>query len=394
MIFKFGGNMASSGKSTRRRFVGALVASAGYAGSAAGGFGFQNRGQAQPGAKTPPPGPVDYDAIAKLGFNENNYGPSEVVLKAMNDAWKYANRYVYPQGGLMEAIAEHHGVKTENIILGSGSGEVLKAANDAFIPDHRKVVGVDPTFESVYRYASRSNAQSLTVQLRKDYSTDIDGIIKITRQNARDVGLIYICNPNNPTGNIVPKQEIRRLLDGIPEDITVLIDEAYHHFVDNPDYESSVKYVLEGRRVLVARTFSKIAGLAGMRLGYGIASRDITSRMSTVTYDMGLNALVKHGAAAALKDREGEMRIRTLNRQLRDQTTAELKSMGYELIPSDANFFMVNTRRDVTLVGEEFRKRGILVARKFPPMNEWMRVSIGTAEEMRRFMAAFREIFT
>ncbi len=328
-----------------------------------------------------------------MAFNENPYGPSETVLKAMMDAWKYSNRYVYPEGGLVEAIAEYHGVKPENIVLGTGSGEVLKAADDAFLPDHRKVVGVEPTFESVYRYATNSNAQPLVVPLRKDYSADIQEIIRVTKQNSRDVGMVYICNPNNPTGNIIHKREIRQLLDSIPEDIPVLIDEAYHHFVDNQDYESSVKYVLEGRKVIVTRTFSKIAGLAGMRLGYGISTKEIITRLDTVAYGSGINALVKHGAATALKDRSNEARIKTLTKQLREQTMSELRSLGYELIPSDANFFMVNTKRDVTPVGEEFRKRGILVGRRFPPMNEWLRVSVGTAEEMRRFMAAFKEIF-
>ncbi len=338
--------------------------------------------------------PAEYDKMVKLAANENPYGPSEAVMKAMTDAWKYANRYFYPDGGITQAIADLHGVKPENVLLGAGSAEVLKAADDAFLPDHRKVVGVEPTFETVYRFATNSKAQAITVSLREDYAVDVKEIIRVTRFNARDVGLVYICNPNNPTGNVIPKDDIRQLLDGIPEEIPVLIDEAYHHYVENPDYESSMKYVVEGRKVIVTRTFSKIAALAGMRLGYGISQKEMIQQMRPVIYGSGLNALVKYGGAAALEDAGYEAKIKELNRQVKAKTVTELKGMGFEVIPSDTNFFMVNVKKDATLVGEEFRKRDILVGRKFPPMNEWVRVSVGTASDMERFLVAFREIFT
>jgi histidinol-phosphate aminotransferase len=204
---------------------------------------------------------------------------------------------------------------------------------------------------------------------------------------------VYICNPNNPTSRIVPKQDIKLLLDSIPQDITVFIDEAYHHFVDDPNYEPSIKYVIEGRRVIVARTFSKIAGLAGMRLGYAVAPSEIIDLLKPLVVSYNTNAVVKYGAVAALKDTTYEARMKQLNKQVRDKAMNELKSIGYELIPSQTNFFMVNVKTDVTQVGEEFKKREILVGRKFPPMNEWLRVSVGTEDEMNRFMKAFKEVF-
>jgi histidinol-phosphate/aromatic aminotransferase/cobyric acid decarboxylase-like protein len=218
-------------------------------------------------------------------------------------------------------------------------------------------------------------------------------IIRAAKLNARDVGLVYICNPNNPTGRIVPKQDIKLLLDSIPQDITVFIDEAYHHFVDDPNYEPSIKYVIEGRRVIVARTFSKIAGLAGMRLGYAVAAPEIIDLLKPLVVSYNTNAVVKYGGVAALKDTTYEARMKQLNKQVRDKAMNELKAMGYELIPSQTNFFMVNVKTDVTQVGEEFKKREILVGRKFSPMNEWLRVSVGTEDEMNRFMKAFKEVF-
>ena len=385
--------MSSRIDTTRRSFVNGIAALVGCSAFSPLNLRAQGRRRSPTGSSTMPVmPPAEYDRMVKLSMNENPYGPSEVVMKAMTDAWKYANRYGYPDGGIVETIAEIHGVKPDNVLIGAGSAEILKAADDAFLPDHRRVVGVEPTFESVYRFATNSKAHAITIPLRKDYTADIKEIIRVTRSNARDVGLVYICNPNNPTGNIVHRDDIKALLDGIPEEIPVLIDEAYHHFVDNPVYESSVKYVLEGRKVIVTRTFSKIAALAGMRLGYGIAPKEVIDQMQPVTYG-SVNAIVKHGGVAALKDAPYEAKMKQLNKQNREQTMTELRSMGYELIPSDANFFMVNVKKDVAPIGDEFRKRGILVGRKFPPMDEWLRVSVGSADDMRRFISSFKEIF-
>jgi histidinol-phosphate aminotransferase len=162
---------------------------------------------------------------------------------------------------------------------------------------------VDPTFGSVYQFATNSKAEALKVPLLEDYRMDIPGIIRAVKNNYRDVGFVYVCNPNNPTGNIIPKQEIKLLLDGIPGDVPVLIDEVYHHFVEDPNYATSVPYLLEGRQVIVTRTFSKIAALAGMRLGYGLAPKELIARMSPFA-NGSINAIVKWGGVAALKDRD------------------------------------------------------------------------------------------
>src|SRR6266704_1689105 len=189
----------------RRNFMGKLAVLLGYAGL--GPLQLSAQGRARQGSGTasgaPDPKKVDYDKLIKLANNENPYGPPESVLKAMNDVWKYANRYGYPDGGIRQAIAEHHGVKPENVLISAGSGEILKVVDTTYLPAHKYFVGPDPTYDSMYRYVTDS----------------------------------------------------KKLLDSVPEEIPVFIDEAYHHFVDNPNYEPSIKYVLEGRRVIVARTF-------------------------------------------------------------------------------------------------------------------------------------------
>jgi len=381
----------------RRNFMEQLAVVLGLAGLGPLELSAQGRArQSTDAAKAALPDPknaADYDKLVKLANNENPYGSSEAVMKAMNDAWKYGNRYAAPDGGIVDAIAEHHHVKPENVLIGCGSSEILKIVDDAFLPDHKLVVGVDPTYETVYRYATNSKAKAISVPLTKTYDADMKEIIRVTKANARDVGVVYICNPNNPTGRIVPKNEIKLLLDNVPGDIPVFIDEAYHHYVDDPNYESSVKYVIEGRKVIIARTFSKIAALAGMRLGYAVAPKEIVDQLRPFLMSYNTNHIVKHGAVVALKDTATEARIKQLNRQTRERIIGEIKAMGYEVIPSQTNYFMVNIKKDMSTVGDEFLKKGVVVGRKFPPMNEWMRVSVGTDEEMNVFMKAFKELF-
>ncbi len=372
--------------------MGGLAAAVGYLGIRPEGRLFAQTGVPVARGMRPRMSVSEYDAIAKLAANENPYGPPESVMKAMTEAFKYANRYGYPDGGIVEALAEHHGVKPENILLGAGSGEILDVVGSTFLQDDRKVVGVEPSYGSVYQHATGIKADAIKLPLLKDYRQDIPAIVHATKTNYRDVGFVYLCNPNNPTGVIITKQEVKQVLDGIPEDTPVLIDEAYHHFVDDPNYATSVPYVLEGRKVIIARTFSKIAALAGMRLGYAVAPKAVIDQMQP--YSMGsINAIVKWGGVAALRDTASQEKVKSVTLQLRKKTTSELTSLGYEVIPSETNFFMVHIKRQVVPVIEEFRKRGVAVGRPFPPMLEHLRVSIGTADEMDRFMVAFKDIF-
>jgi histidinol-phosphate aminotransferase len=269
----------------------------------------------------------EYDALAKLSFNENPYGPPESVLKAMTKAFKYANRYGYPDGDIVAELAKHHGVKPENIMLGSGSGEILDVCCTTFLRGNRKVVGAEPSYNVLYSTASALKADQIKLPLLKDHQQDIAGTIAAVKANYRDVGFVYLCNPNNPTGLVVGKQEVARLLDGVPWDVPVLIDEAYHHFVETSDYETSIPYVLEGRPVIVARTFSKIVGLAGMRLGYAIAPKPLIDRMRPHSI-ASINALVKHGGAAALKDTASQAEVKRVNAELRTKTVADLQALG------------------------------------------------------------------
>ena len=280
--------------------------------------------------------------------------------------------------------------RTRNTLLGAGSGEILDVVGLTWLAHDKKVVGVEPSYGSVYSHATGIDAETLLLPLEADYRQNIERMVDVTNRNARDVGFVYLCNPNNPTGVTVTADEISYLLDNIPEDIPVLIDEAYHHFVEDPAYEESLKYVREGRRVVIARTFSKIYGMAAMRIGFAIAPPDMIQEMRP--YSTGsVNALARWGAVASMEDSRPQNACLS-TAALPKQTISDLESLGYECIPSQTNFFMVNLRQTVAPIRQAFRQRGVAVGRDFPPMLDHLRVSIGTEDEMGRFMNAFEDI--
>lgn len=383
--------MSSKHAVSRRKFMGGAATAVGALGFAPGGlqgmlarYAPESRIGRQEGG---------YDALAKLSSNENPYGPSPAAMKAMEAAWKYSNRYGYPDGDVQEVVADHLGVPRDHVLLTAGSEEVLKAVGIALLGADKKVVGVEPSYGSVYNYATGIDADAIKLPLLDDHSQNVPAMIKATRRHHREIGFVYLCNPNNPTGNVVPASEVRLLLDAIPDDVPVLVDEAYHHFVEDPRYESAVPYVKEGRNVIVARTFSKIYGMAGMRLGFAVAAPPMLQRLRT--YATGtINALVKWGGAASIKDVETEAKVRTETLRLRNRATKQMTEWGFEVIPSETNFFMVRTGRPVQEVRAAFREETVAVGRPFPPMLDWLRVSVGTEDEMDRFDAAFRKIFS
>jgi histidinol-phosphate aminotransferase len=377
---------------SRRNFMGGMAAALGYLGAGSEVDLFAQQGRAAGAAPRMRPAADDWDSFAHLSSNENCWGPPDSVMKAMNSAWKYSNRYGYPDGNLVGEIAKLHGVKQENILLGAGSGEILDVVGTTYLLGGKKVLGVEPSYGSVYQHATSIKTEAIKLPLNKDYTQNIPAMIKAANARQSEIGLVYLCNPNNPTGIVVTKDEVKELLDGLPKGMPVLIDEAYHHFVDDPRYATSVPYVIEGRPVIIARTFSKIAALAGMRLGYAVAPAEMIQKMRP--YSMGsINALVKWGGVASLKDTAAQADVKKKVIDLRKKTTAELAAYGYQSLPSETNFFMVEIGREIQPVIQEFAAKKVAVGRPFPPMTKHMRVSIGTAEEMARFMTAFKEIF-
>jgi len=338
--------------------------------------------------------------VVRLSSNENPYGPSAAALKAMTDGFSLAWRYPDEHADmLVEELARINGVPVDQILLGDGSGEILKLAAAAFTNSDKKIVVANPTFEAIARHASVARAEVAKIDLASNYSHDLakmlaaaNGVSSGASDGAGSAGLVYICNPNNPTASITPKNELSEFLAKVSPATTVLVDEAYHHYVESNDYESLMPLVKQYPNLIVARTFSKIYGMAGLRCGYCVTQRANIERMRThQTWD-SVNIMALVAALASLKDADQVPRGRKLNSDVRKSVCAELDGLGYRYIPSHANFMMIDLRRDVRPVIGALRSHGVEVGRLFPALPNHMRVTIGTAPEMKTFLSAFREV--
>ena len=326
----------------------------------------------------------------QLDSNENPYGPSPKVLEAIAQSQRVASRY--PDGMIeqvREAIARLHGVEPAQVALGCGSTEILRVADMAFLSPEKNVVVAEPTFEAVLEYARVTRADPVKVPLTPDFRHDLP---RMAAACTSKTGVVYLCNPNNPTGTIVTREEFAEFVKRVPDSTLILVDEAYHHFVEDPRYASAFDWMGKTPNLIVTRTFSKVYGLAGMRLGYAVGSRELIRAMKRHLLDDNANAAVLPAALASLADDDHVVRQRRLNNDIRQWLCAELAKDGRKTIPSHTNFVMIEIGSDVRPVIEQFRARGILVGRKFPSLGNWLRVSIGTRREMEAFLGAFRAI--
>jgi histidinol-phosphate aminotransferase len=334
--------------------------------------------------------PAGASEFVHLNYNESPYGPPDNALKAIGEAVRSCSRYYADSDydELRAQLGRHHGVSADNILMGAGSTEILKICDDVFLR-HPNLVVAEPAYDAVLGYAVNTRAKAVKVPLTRDFRHDLS---RMAEAVTRETGMVYICNPNNPTGTIVTKEEMERFLDRIPESVPVVVDEAYAHFAGSADFESAIRHVKEGRNVIVARTFSKIYGMAGMRVGYAIAKKDLIERLRPFVVHWAVSTLAAHAAAAALADTEHVERAARLNRGQLQVLYDEMKSAKLECIPSEANFAMIHIKGPVKPVIAEFAKRKVLVGREFKPMTDYLRVTIGTEEEMKRFFVAFKEI--
>jgi histidinol-phosphate aminotransferase len=325
--------------------------------------------------------------LVRLNANENPYGPSPAAIGAMRDAFGVASRYPDDEAeALVADIAKLHGVSAEEVILGDGSSEILKLVAAAYTSPSRSVVMADPTFEAIAHYAKASGADVVKVPLDAAYAHDLG------KMAPAGAGVVYVCNPNNPTGSITPKAALRSFLDSVPPTTIVLVDEAYHHYAASSDYESVAPLVKSKPNLIVARTFSKIYGMAGLRAGYALANRDTIKKLDAQKSWDTMNVMALVAARASLADGGFVGNGRRRNAETRAHVVDRLGAMGYKVIPSEANFVMIDLRRDVKPVIAGMRTNGVHVGRLFPALPHHLRVTIGTPEEMQQFVDAFRRI--
>jgi histidinol-phosphate aminotransferase len=282
------------------------------------------------------------------------------------------------QRELEEAIARHHGVTTGEVLLGNGSSDILRLAAGAY--GTKKVVTADPTFEVIAMHARRFGAEVVAIRLDGSWAHDVEKMAAA----AKDASLVYVCNPNNPTATITPKAAMRRLLEEVTAPL--LVDEAYHHYATSPDYESVAPLVSSRKNLIVARTFSKVHALAGVRVGYALAQRETIEALRAQQAFNVPSVPGCVGARAALLDETHVARARKHNSETRAWLAKQLAARGLTMLPSEANFVMIDMRSDVRPIIARFREGDVRVGRPFPAMPNHLRVTIGLAAEMERFV--------
>jgi histidinol-phosphate aminotransferase len=327
--------------------------------------------------------------IVRLSANENPYGPSQKALQAMTDSFGLACRYPDEHNNvLIDKLAKLNNVDRNEILLGDGSGEILKLCAETFTgPQNGNLIAADPTFEAILHNASANGAEVVKVPLTSSFAHDLSKMLGAAKR-----GLIYVCNPNNPTASITPKDELRDFIGKTPPETMVLVDEAYFHYADSPDYESVIPVVKEHPNLIVSRTFSKIYGMAGLRCGYCVAQKETIERMRRNQMWDSVNCMALAAATASLDDLDHVPNGQRLNKEAKTFTTSELEKMGYKIIPSQANFIMFDCKRPVVPLIQALKQRNVQVGRLFPALPNYMRVTIGKRAEMEAFLSAFREV--
>src|SRR5881398_2801862 len=327
--------------------------------------------------------------VVRLSANENAYGPSPKALKAMTDSFTLACRYPDEHNNvLIDKLAKLNGVNHDQILLGDGSGEILKLCAETFTgPQNGKLVAADPTFEAILKNASANGAEVVKVPLTGSFAHDLPKML-----SAAKGGLIYVCNPNNPTASITPKDELGDFIAKTPHETMILVDEAYFHFADSPDYESVIPLVKEHPNLIVSRTFSKIYGMAGLRCGYCVAQKETVERMRRNQMWDSVNCMALAAATASLDDADHVPNGQRLNREAKTFVITELDKMGYKQIPSQANFIMFDCKRPVVPIIKAMKERNVHVGRLFPALPNHMRLTIGKKSEMEAFLAAFKQV--
>ncbi len=325
--------------------------------------------------------------IIKMASNENPLGPSPKAIEAMKVAAESV--HIYPDGGgyrLRSAIAEKFGLVRENVVLGNGSNEIIELVGHGFLNPGDNVIAAEHAFVVYKLMATLFGAETIEVP-DPGFVHDLDAMAAAITPRTKK---IFIANPNNPTGTLVGQDEIDRFMDRVPEHVMVIFDEAYYEFLhDAPD---TVKYVKEGRNVVIMRTFSKIQGLAGLRIGYGLTSPEIADVLQKCRQPFNTNAMAQAGAIAGLSDDEHQQRTRDLNDEGLKFLQGAFDEMGLEYVPSFANFVLVKVG-DGDAVFDAMLKKGVIIrAMRGYKLPEWVRISTGTMPQNERCISTLKEV--
>ena len=328
---------------------------------------------------------------AKLNANENPYGPSPMAVEAIKEYASKGNRYGWNElSGLMDKIALLEGVEQKNIMMGPGSSDLLEKTAMVFFQNGGNIVSADPAYMSLIKVAEATGATWKPVKLKADWSHDLEGMEAAIDTNTK---LVYICNPNNPTGSMTDHAELIDFCSRVSEKVPVFIDEAYLGFLEDGAKKSMVALINQGKNVIIARTFSKIQGMAGIRVGYVIAQPETLEIIQKITRGgMGISVPAIYAAIASMDDIEFQNTSRKLNKESREYVYENLTRLGFDYIPSSTSFIIFPIEMDGKTFLKNMMAEGIGV-RAFEIYNKnWCRVSMGTMNEMKLFTSALEKV--
>ena len=346
------------------------------------------------GQRTRPVLPPGVDEI-RISSNENPLGPGRAALDAILGKFPEAGRYPFNStpgdSDLAKAVAERHTAKTENVVLGAGSQEILKSAVRAWVTGSRPLVTALPTFENCTSFAKRNGLPVTEIQVDSAMRLDVGAMIAAGSKGA---GLVFFNNPNNPTATVHGGKTVADMVERIRRaspDTVILIDEAYHDYVTDPSYETAVPLALSTPNVVVARTFSKAFGMAGMRIGYGIGMAPTMTRLAGLKIPYNVSVFGVAAALASLHDPAHIDAERKRNTEVRAFTVKALEDMGVKSTDSQANFIFADINRPAKDFRDACAKQGVMVGRDFPPFEKThCRISMGTMDEMKKATEVFR----
>jgi histidinol-phosphate aminotransferase len=321
-----------------------------------------------------------------LDANENPLGLPAMARQAVMDALEDAHRYERStRAALVEALAAKHDVTREHIVLGNGSTEVLQMAVQVMGSRGARFLTAEPSYEDVPRYAKPWELDHRQIPLRSDWAHDVHRMGEVAASTSQPV-VVYICNPNNPTGTVTPSDELDAWIGSAPANVHFLVDEAYFEYAEGaPKYWSALRWVAAHPNVIVTRTFSKIYAMAGMRLGYGVAHPETAARLRSLAGHDNANSLALAAALVNLRDQDIARRVIEANAQGKRTLYAALDELGLRYLPSRTNFVMHEITDDIHVYIERMRNAGFHVGRPFPPMLGYNRVSLGHPSDMETF---------
>jgi len=329
-------------------------------------------------------------SVIKLASNENPYGPSSKVLKAIEKASKNLNRY--PDGDcyyLRQELAKRLDVSSDQLIFGNGSDELIVLAVRAFINEGDEVVIAQPSF-LIYDIASQIAGANIKAVLLKNFHYDLEGMKKAVTKKTK---IIFLGNPDNPAGTYLTEREVQGFLRGLRKDILVFIDEAYYEYVTAKDYVNSLKLLKFHKNMIVTRTFSKMYGLAGLRIGYGMANAELINLLNRIREPFNVNSLAQAGALACLKDQVYYRNIAQKVEKQRKFLYASFEKLGISYRKSCTNFILVDVNQKASQISKQLMKKGVIVRdMSVWGLNQFIRVSIGTETENKKFIKILKEI--